>query len=237
MKQFKREINLLLLGVDSQSAKILLEKQAQHFGVILEEKDSLLCVRENKNTAHNGLRAELKEFCAEVVALFGSKALFGENLPQIALSLLKAKNLKLTTAESCTGGLLAYQFTKLSGASEVFCGGVISYANVIKQKWLKVDSQSLETFGAVSESVVGQMTKGALELSGADIALATSGIAGPLGGSAQKPVGLIFISVQAKNKGAKIERYYFKGTRTSIQKQACESALLMLIREILESIP
>lgn len=112
---------------------------------------------------------------------------------------------------------------------------MISYANAIKQKWLKVDSQSLETFGAVSESVVGQMTKGALELSGADIALATSGIAGPLGGSAQKPVGLVFISVQGKNKGAKIERHCFKGTRTSIQKQACESAIIMLIREILES--
>lgn len=237
MKQSKmRKRNLLLLGVDSQSAKILLDKQAQRFGVALEEKDSLLCARENDEIAHIGLDSGgLKEFCAEVVALFGSKALFGESLPQIALNLLKAKNLKLTTAESCTGGLLAYQFTKLSGASEVFCGGVISYANAIKQKWLKVDSQSLETFGAVSESVVGQMTKGALELSGADIALATSGIAGPLGGSAQKPVGLVFISVQGKNKGAKIERHCFKGTRTSIQKQACESAIIMLIREVLES--
>ncbi|RDU54242.1 hypothetical protein CQA49_05310 [Helicobacter sp. MIT 00-7814] len=230
-----RKINLLLLGVDSQSAKILLNRQAQRFGVVLEEKDSLLCARENDEPRAGSNDSGLKGFCAEVLALFGSKALFGESLPQIALNLLKAKNLKLTTAESCTGGLLAYQFTKLSGASEVFDGGVISYANAIKQKWLKVDSQSLETFGAVSESVVGQMTKGALELSGADIALATSGIAGPLGGSAQKPVGLVFISVQGKNKGAKIERHCFKGTRTSIQKQACESAIIMLIREILES--
>lgn len=225
MKHYKT--NILLLGIDAQSAEILLKSQAQKFGVEITENSHLLSIK-----AQESIR--FHKFLKEVSALFGNKALFGQNLPQIALKLLQTKKLKLTTAESCTGGLLAYQFTQLSGASEIYDGGVISYANNIKEAWLNVDSQNLSKFGAVSEMVVGEMSKGALELSGADIALAASGIAGPHGGSTQKPVGTTFISVQQRGQKPKIARYLFKGSRKSCQKQTCQSAIMMLIREIIE---
>lgn len=125
--------------------------------------------------------------------------------------------------------------TKESGASNVFDGGVIGYANAIKESWLEVSSENLESFGAVSEAVVREMLEGALKLSGADFALATSGIAGPSGGSASKPIGTIFIGAKDRKGAEIIERLHFKGDRNYIQAQATIYAYLLFLKVFLSN--
>lgn len=222
----KHTCSFLLIGIDSMSAITLLGSLAQKSDVCLESSGFFI-------KATHTHKATLEAFMREVGVLFGSKLVQGKNLAQSAITLLKTTNQKLSTAESCTGGLLGYEFTQISGASEVFLGGVISYDNSIKESWLGVDSQDLQSFGAVSEVVVSQMCKGILHLSGADFALATSGIAGPGGGSAQKPVGLVYIGVQHRGEVAKVEWHIFSGNRKSVQRQAVQMAVVMLLREIL----
>jgi len=135
---------------------------------------------------------------------------------------------KITFAESCTGGLIASNLTKYSGSSNCFDGSVVSYANTIKEEWLGVSHATLEKYGAVSEQTVKEMLLGAVEISKADYAVAVSGIAGPTGGTPQKPVGTVFVGV-ADNKGLKVEKFLFKGTRNYIQYQAMMNGIRMFI--------
>ncbi len=123
-----------------------------------------------------------------------------ESLPCELVKALKAKGLKIATAESCTGGLISKMITDVSGASEVFDCGVCSYANEIKAKVLGVSSEDLKSKGAVSKEVAMQMAEGVRKLSGADIGISTTGIAGPTGGTALKPVGTVFIGVSTISK-------------------------------------
>lgn len=119
---------------------------------------------------------------------------------QQAVALLKEKKLKITTAESCTGGLIAKMITDISGSSSVFDCGIVSYSNEIKKSVLGVSDETLSQHGAVSEQTVREMSEGALRISGADISVAVSGIAGPLSDATDKPVGLIFIAVNLNGK-------------------------------------
>lgn len=119
---------------------------------------------------------------------------------QQTVALLKEKKLKITTAESCTGGLIAKMLTDISGSSSVFDCGIVSYSNKIKMSVLGVKEETLRQYGAVSEQTVREMSEGALRISGADIAVAVSGIAGPLSDATDKPVGLIFIAVNMNGK-------------------------------------
>lgn len=123
-----------------------------------------------------------------------------ESMQHRLVSLLREKNKTVATAESCTGGLLSAAITQVPGASSVFGFGVCTYANEAKMKILGVNPVTLEENGAVSEQVAMQMAKGVFELSGADIALSLTGIAGPDGGSDEKPVGLVYLGVATKNK-------------------------------------
>lgn len=123
-----------------------------------------------------------------------------EDLPRLLVVELSSKNLKIATAESCTGGLISKMITDVSGASAVFDCGVCSYANAIKEKVLGVSDADLEAKGAVSVEVAMQMAKGVRELSGADIGISTTGIAGPTGGTALKPVGTVYIGVSSMDK-------------------------------------
>jgi nicotinamide-nucleotide amidase len=118
----------------------------------------------------------------------------GGSLGACVVELLKQRGLRITTAESCTGGLIASQITQVAGASNVFDAGFVTYSNAMKQALLGVDADILEREGAVSETVVLQMARGALERSGADHAIAISGIAGPSGGSDEKPVGTVWFA-------------------------------------------
>lgn len=122
------------------------------------------------------------------------------SLPRLLISKLEKHSMKVATAESCTGGLISKLLTDEPGVSEVFDCGVCSYANTIKEKLLGVSSDALKDFGAVSPQVAAQMAQGVRKLANADLGLSTTGIAGPTGGTAQKPVGTVFIGISTKDK-------------------------------------
>ena len=124
------------------------------------------------------------------------------------VKILKEKNLKIAFAESCTGGLLAKLVTDVPGCSDIFECGIVSYSNDIKHSVLKVKSKTLENFGAVSENTVMEMTEGLKKISGCDIAVSVSGIAGPTGGTKDKKVGLIYYDIYYKNHNVFKAQYY-----------------------------
>ncbi len=131
----------------------------------------------------------------------------------------------LATAESCTGGLIGKNITDISGASEMYLGGVISYANSVKEKVLGVPADTLLRFGAVSKQTARAMAAGALSLTGADFSVAVTGIAGPSGGTPEKPVGLVYIAVGEKKSGnIFVTRNIFSGDRDSIRESTTERA-------------
>ncbi len=135
---------------------------------------------------------------------------------------LQKNNLKVVTAESCTGGWVAKILTDLPGSSAYFERGFVTYSNQAKQDMLGVSKETLDKYGAVSEPVVAEMTSGALKNSISDVAIAISGIAGPGGGTKEKPVGTVCFSWQLKNHKAETQTMLFKGDRDSIREQSVE---------------
>jgi nicotinamide-nucleotide amidase len=138
--------------------------------------------------------------------------------------LLQDSGYSLVTAESCTGGLIGAMCTEISGSSAWFYGGVISYANEAKQQGLGVKAETLSSFGAVSEQTVREMCAGALCLGGS-VAVAVSGVAGPAGGSPEKPVGCVYIGWQFKGQEADVMRHQFSGDRQAIREATVLTAL------------
>lgn len=130
----------------------------------------------------------------------------------------------LATAESCTGGLLASTLTDCPGSSEWFAGSVVAYSNEVKAKLLGVKPELLEKHGAVSEQVVLAMAEGVLKSVGADVSVAISGIAGPTGGTATKPVGTVYMA-WAWPSGSRARLYNFSGDRATIKEQAVMTAI------------
>ena len=137
-------------------------------------------------------------------------------------------NAKLTIAESCTGGGIAQAITAVAGSSQWFEFGYITYANKAKKQLLNVDQKTIDTYGAVSEQVVEQMASGALLSSGADYALSVSGIAGPDGGTKDKPVGTIWIC-WISPEITKVEHYHLQGDRHSVREQVIKISLNELL--------
>ncbi|MBL4711029.1 MAG: CinA family protein [Gammaproteobacteria bacterium] len=138
---------------------------------------------------------------------------------------LVAKDLKLATAESCTGGWIAKIITDIPGSSAWFTGSVVCYSNELKQRLLGVKADTLIEFGAVSSDTVHEMSDGLFAYTDADVAVSVSGIAGPDGGSANKPVGLVCFSWSKRDESIVLRSYNFEGNRESIRKQAIEQAL------------
>lgn len=141
---------------------------------------------------------------------------------------LKARGEVFCTAESCTGGQISKTVTDLAGVSAVFFGGVVSYANEIKEKLLGVRHKTLEKYGAVSEQTAAEMAAGAVRALGADFSVAVTGIAGPDGGSEEKPVGLVYIACADKNGNLKVTKNLFSGDRKAVRDQTTKTALQML---------
>lgn len=141
---------------------------------------------------------------------------------------LKARGEVFCTAESCTGGQISKTVTDLDGVSAVFFGGVVSYANEIKEKLLGVRHKTLEKYGAVSEQTAAEMATGAVRALGADFSVAVTGIAGPDGGSEEKPVGLVYIACANKNGNVKVTKNLFSGDRKAVRDQTTKTALQML---------
>jgi len=138
---------------------------------------------------------------------------------------LLQRNWRIATAESCTGGGVAAAITAIAGSSAWFEYGIVSYANAAKEKLLGVSGETLEREGAVSEAVVIDMARGVLALSGADIAVAVSGVAGPSGGSPEKPVGTVWFAWVMATGEIKTELKCFAGDRAEVQGQAVVWAL------------
>lgn len=150
-------------------------------------------------------------------------------LEKSIVDLLEANHLTVATAESCTGGLVSARLINVPGASEVFKAGYVSYSNKTKRKLFGVKRSSLEKYGAVSSTVAKEMAKGAALLSKADVAVSVTGIAGPDGGTEEKPVGLVYIGCQVRGK-MEVKEYHFKGNRNKV-REASVSAALSLMRE------
>ena len=143
------------------------------------------------------------------------------------VGLLKARGLTCATAESCTGGGVGFAITSVAGASEVFAGGVISYSNEVKREVLGVSDATLAAVGAVSGEVAAQMADGVRRLLKTDLAVSLTGIAGPDGGTAEKPVGLVWFGLSTSTD-THTERMVFTGDRAAVRAQAIDHALGML---------
>jgi nicotinamide-nucleotide amidase len=149
--------------------------------------------------------------------------------PALVLELLRERGLTVATAESCTGGLVASRLTAVPGASDVFLGSVVAYSNAVKAAQLGVSADVLDTFGAVSAEAAAAMADGARERLGADVAVAVTGVAGPGGGTPDKPVGLVFIHA-AGPQGDRTLRLDFPGDRETIRGRAAVAALHLVRR-------
>lgn len=156
-----------------------------------------------------------------------------QELSRKVFDVLKEKGMKLATAESCTGGMLSASITALPGASDVFERGFITYSNESKTELLQVPAKLIAAHGAVSAEVAEAMAEGARKNSRADIAVSITGIAGPDGGSAEKPVGTVYIGFAEKDGKTENLHNTFKGTREEIRTQSVSAALEMLLKNLL----
>jgi nicotinamide-nucleotide amidase len=144
------------------------------------------------------------------------------------LAACRAKGGHVATAESCTGGLVAAALTAIAGASDVVERGFVTYSNAAKSELLGVPAETLAAHGAISEETCAAMAKGAVARAGVDLAVSITGVAGPGGGTPQKPVGLVYLGVATKNGAAHVERRIFPGDRTEIRQAALVVALDLL---------
>ena len=179
--------------------------------------------------------ADIVETAAQLVRERVGNYILSEDrrvIEEVVVDLLKAKSQTVSTAESCTGGALASRLTDVGGASAVFGHGFVTYANEAKAKHIGVDAALIEQNGAVSEPVARAMADGCLAVSGADHALACTGIAGPSGGSEEKPVGTVFIALASKNEPTEVRKLFFPGTRDRFKMLTTQSALELLRRRL-----
>ena len=176
----------------------------------------------------------------DIIQLLRKNNLNQDTLQEDVVAKLSQKGLKAATAESCTGGLISERITRVSGSSAVFDCGICSYANEIKEKVLVVNPETLTVLGAVSAETAIQMAEGVKRISGADIAVSTTGIAGPTGGTAEKPVGLVYMGVCTKDEAYAVKLMLGgaenrRNSRTYIRKLASDAALFTILSECFKS--
>ncbi len=144
------------------------------------------------------------------------------------VDLLKEHNYKITCAESCTGGLISGRLVNVSGISDYYEAGIVTYANEAKEKFLKVPHEMLEKYGAVSSQVAEAMARGAIAFAGADVSIAVTGIAGPGGGTAEKPVGLVYMACCVKDEVV-VRKHIFTGDRQTVRESTVQEALKLVL--------
>lgn len=159
-----------------------------------------------------------------------------KTIEEVTAELLLKKKITIATAESCTGGLLASRLTDIPGSSAYFLSGVVTYSNESKVKMLGVSKKDLENYGAVSSHVVKQMAEGVRKLSSSDIGIGISGIAGPGGGTAEKPVGTVYIGFNYKDKAVFSKKYSFQGTRDEIKTVSVSTAIDLVRKFCLDDV-
>lgn len=179
------------------------------------------------------LKENIKHYMERIKTALDKNVLADSSLP-LALILgrrLKALGLTLSTAESCTGGLISHRISSHSGSSDYFLGGVVSYSNLMKEKVLSVPEQTIEERGVVSEETVKMMLLGACSVSGSDIAIASTGIAGPGGGTEENPVGTVWIAV-GNSKQMRVKKLQLKSDRTRNIEAATNQSFLLALEHL-----
>ncbi len=217
-----------VIDMDKESAKVLIDPIAQSFDLKLSYSTIVpetIYVRVEKNRF-----GEMEKFIDHLKNSFPQKIIDHRSLISYAIEKLLENKKEITCAESCTGGLIASMITSHPGVSAIFKGSLVTYDNRIKEHWVLVSEETLKNFGAVSEQCVREMLEGVLKITGADFAMAVSGIAGPTGGTPEKPVGTVYVGARAKEGEEIIERLFFKGDRNYIQKQAAIYAFKLLVK-------
>ena len=217
-----------LIDIDADSAKILMLPLAKTYEVditLAQILPNLILVRAKSNKF-----GQIESFLQGVKTLFSQKFIPQKDVIKFVAKKLMQKGLKISFAESCTAGLAAAKFARYGGISASFDGSLVTYANHIKHEWLGVEDEILDTYGAVSEPCVKAMVKGTLSTTNADFALAISGIAGPGGGTASKPVGTVYVAAGDRNGNIEVERLLLKGKRNYVREQSVLSAYLCLLR-------
>lgn len=182
------------------------------------------------NTGVELLRFQMNRYHNNLNSIFTSDvvAMEDKTVPEVLGDLLHERELTVGCAESCTGGNMAHRITQIPGSSSYFLGSVVSYSNDVKARVLGVSRSDISTYGAVSKEVVEQMARGVASLMRTDCAIATSGIAGPDGGTALKPVGTVWIAVKYGEKVVS-ECLHFRGDRNSVIESATNHGMVMLI--------
>lgn len=222
----KSSITLHLFEEEKDTALSLLNPIAQTYEVSLyvsKVVDGWLRVDVSSNKYGN-----LSKFADAAKQLMPKNIIVTANVVAYMIERMSIMDTTVTFAESCTGGLLSYYFTKNNGASNILDGSLVTYSNTLKENWLAVSHDVLEENGAVSSQVVSEMSDGALNVSEADYSLSISGIAGDSGGTELKPVGTVHIGVRTKTRH-KEEHLLFKGDRNYIQHQSALYAIKMLL--------
>jgi nicotinamide-nucleotide amidase len=218
---------LHIFQMDEESAKILLDPLSKTYEVNINI--TTLTPGWLQIEALSKKYGQLEHFLKGAKQLLPEKAIVTENIFAHIVKKLSIAKKSITFAESCTGGLVATQLTKESGASNIFKGSLVTYSNSLKAGWLGVEKEILKDYGAVSKECVEQMLIGAKEITKADYALAVSGIAGPKGGTLQKPVGTVYIGALGE-KEPFIEELHFEGDRQYIQEQSMYYAYKLLLQ-------
>ncbi len=231
---------LLVTGIPESALALRIETWEKalpaHLHLAYLPKDGIIRLRLSGSAVHTeALAAEMEAQIAALIPLLGDYLLATEDLPIEVLvgNLLKARHQTVGSAESCTGGKIAEALNRHAGSSAFYWGSIVAYDNSVKEKVLSVHAEDLITYGAVSEPVVRQMAEGARSVLGTDFALATSGIAGPDGGTEKKPVGTVWIALATPTET--IARCFQLGKlRDQITNRATTQALIMLLRYLQE---
>lgn len=222
----KQSSSFHIIGVDKESFDLLISSTKQAHEV--QTTTTTLVDGWIKVDVYAKDFGNVNSFLQEINQLFFGKVFIGKDPFLHIVNSLQKHQKTISFAESCTGGLIASSITSISGSSEVFEGSLVTYSNRIKNIWLGVDNETLQSRGAVSEATIKQMLEGTLKASSSDFALAVSGIAGPNGGSKEKPVGTVFIGASNQQGEAYIERVQLKGDRKYIQMQTLFCAYKLL---------
>jgi len=182
------------------------------------------------------LKSEIDSFAERITERVGKNVVAQQDIPleEVVLNLMREKGLKLAVAESCTGGYISHMLTQHPGSSDVFLGSGVTYSNELKESLLGVKKETIEQYGAVSEQTVTEMAEGALHNFKADYSIAVTGIAGPDGGTADKPVGTVWIGVAKRGK-TMVKKFTFGSKRIQNIERSAVGALFMLITLLREN--
>lgn len=208
---------------------VMSRKGVRHVPIVDENGlTGIMAITELVKTLYNNVKDEIKLMRTDrkKVSIIEMSAMVGS-----IADILRDENLKLATAESCTGGLIGATITELSGISELFNGAVVSYSNEVKIDILGVNPNSIGEFGAVSSEVASEMVRGVCSHLKSETGIAVTGIAGPGGGTDEKPVGLVYVAT-AVNGSVTVTENYFTGDRRDVRTQAVEQSLFQLLKHL-----